>query len=129
MSDPAARTVVILNRDLMFGSKISSAAKIHGLSPRFVRDTAGFDTAIRESGDSAALGIVDMNGEIDWDLIAALAADPVITTPLLGFGPHVDVEGRRAAKQAGLTRILSNGDFHRDTAEMIARYARTAEEG
>jgi hypothetical protein len=46
-----------------------------------------------------------------------------VATPLLGFGPHVDVDGRRAAKAAGLTRIVSNGEFHRDLVALVARYA------
>ena len=129
MTEPTARFVVILNRDLMFGSKISSAVKIHGLTPRFVRDTAEFVVTIREASDEAVLGIIDMNGAIDWVQVAALTADPAVATPLLGFGPHVDIDGRRAAKQAGMTRILSNGEFHRDTADMIIRYARSSKEG
>ncbi|MFM9108789.1 MAG: hypothetical protein ACKOWF_19055, partial [Chloroflexota bacterium] len=118
------QVVVVLNRDLMFGSKIASAARINGLEPRFVRDAAAFAAAVREEGERGALGIVDMNGPLDWAAIADLAGDAAVTTPLIGFGPHVDVEGRRAAKGAGLARILANGEFHRETAEMIARYAR-----
>ena len=44
--------------------------------------------------------------------------------PTLAFGPHVDVEGRRAAKAAGVTRIVSNGQFHSDMAGLIERYRR-----
>jgi len=120
----AAPVVVALNRDLMFGSRISSVVKALGFAPRLVKDTDAFALAVREA--DPALAIVDMNGPVDWGAIAALAADPAVTTPLLGFGPHVDVDGRRAAKAAGMTRIVSNGDFHRDTAELISRYARPA---
>ncbi|MDF3015147.1 MAG: hypothetical protein K0R44_372, partial [Thermomicrobiales bacterium] len=44
--------------------------------------------------------------------------------PTLAFGPHVDIEGRRAAKAAGVTRIVSNGQFHTDTVGLIERYRR-----
>jgi hypothetical protein len=125
MNDGSANgTVIVLNRDLMFGSKIASAVKLQGFEPVFVRDTAAFVTALRDAGGRAALGVIDMNGVVDWDAISGLTAADGIDTPLLGFGPHVDVEGRRAAKAAGLRRILSNGEFHRETAEMIGRYAR-----
>lgn len=119
----AAPVVVALNRDLMFGSRISSVLRALGYSPRLVKDTAAFCAAVRE--DAPALAIVDMNGPVEWGEIAALAADPSVTTPLLGFGPHVDVESRKAAKAAGMTRIVSNGEFHRDAATLIERYART----
>jgi hypothetical protein len=45
-------------------------------------------------------------------------------TPTLAFGPHVDIENRRAAKAAGVGRIVSNGQFHSDTAGLIERYRR-----
>jgi hypothetical protein len=127
MKPENGRLVVVLNRDLMFGSKIASAVRMNGLEPRFVKDVDAFAANVREAGEALALGVVDMNAAIDWEVIADLAADPEVGAPLIGFGPHVDVQGRRAAKGAGLTRILSNGEFHRDTAEMIARYARSAE--
>ncbi|HEX5500673.1 MAG TPA: hypothetical protein VFX03_15660, partial [Thermomicrobiales bacterium] len=72
-----------------------------------------------------ALGVIDMNGPVDWDEIAALAA-MADRPPLLGFGPHVEVAGRRAAKAAGVDRIVANGEFHRDAAALIRRYARPA---
>jgi hypothetical protein len=42
--------------------------------------------------------------------------------PTLGFGSHVDIETRRAAKSAGVTRIVSNSEFHRDMPALISRY-------
>jgi hypothetical protein len=129
MEPAMERVVVVLNRDLMFGSKIASAVKLNGMEPRFVKDAESFAAAVREAGDGLGLGIVDMNATIDWEIIASLAADPVVGAHLIGFGPHVDVEGRRSAKGAGLRRILSNGEFHRETAEMIARYARGEDKG
>lgn len=127
MKPENGRLVVVLNRDLMFGSKIASAVRMNGLEPRFVKDVDAFAANVRAAGEALALGVVDMNAAIDWEVIADLAADPEVGAPLIGFGPHVDVQGRRAAKGAGLTRILSNGEFHRDTADLIARYARSAE--
>lgn len=119
-----AGEVVVLNRDLMFGSRIAAALKALGLRGRFVRDLPGLTAALGESGIEPLLVVVDMNATVDWDALAALidARGPVV--PFLGFGPHVDIAGRRAAKAAGMTRIVSNGAFHKDTAGLIARYAR-----
>lgn len=116
---------MVQNRDLMFGSLIRSAVKALGYEARVARDTAGFVAALRELNGRAVLGLIDMNGAVDWERVAVLAGEPG-RPPLVGFGPHVDVEGRRAAKQAGVDRIVSNGDFHRDAAALIGRYARTA---
>jgi hypothetical protein len=122
-SRAAAGTIVVLNRDLMFGSRIAAAARSLGLETRFVRDLPGLTTALAVPGTPPALAVIDMNAAIDWGAMADLIAAAGGRVPFLGFGPHVDVAGRRAAKGAGLTRIVSNGDFHRDTAGLIARYA------
>ena len=78
------------------------------------------------------LGIVDLGAGPDWELLRPhLAAcpdrggDPAFPSPVLAFGPHKDVEAMRAAKAAGVTRLVSNGEFHRELAGLVARSART----
>ncbi len=119
----AGDPVVVLNRNLMFGVQIANVVRALGFAPRFVPDTDAFIAEMRRCDPRPVLGILDMNGPIDWEAISALAGEPD-GSPLLGFGPHVDVAGRRAAKAAGLTRIVSNGEFHRGMGEVIGRYAR-----
>jgi len=114
--------IVVLNRNLMFGVQIGNVVRALGFDPRFVRATEAFCAEMRRREPPPALGILDMNGEVDWREIETLVAEPD-TPPLLAFGPHVDVEGRRRAKTAGVTRIVSNGEFHRSMGELIARYA------
>ena len=66
-----------------------------------------------------------MNGAVSWDVIDEVLSRPSgDRVPTLAFGPHVDVESRRAAKAAGVTRIVSNGQFHGDMAGLIERYRR-----
>jgi hypothetical protein len=116
---------VVLNRDLLFGSRIRSALTILGLESRFVSTAEQFVGALRQEPGSVAIGIVDMNGAVSWDVIREeLSGANGRGVPTLAFGPHVDVEGRRAAKAAGVTRIVSNGQFHADMAGLIERYRR-----
>jgi|SRR5215217_5402101 len=116
---------VVLNRDLLFGSRIRSALTGLGLDARFVNTAEQFVSALREQPGSVAIGIIDMNGTVSWDAIREELSRPNDDrVPTLAFGPHVDVEGRRAAKAAGLTRIVSNGQFHADMAGLINRYRR-----
>jgi hypothetical protein len=90
-----------------------------------VANTEQFVSALDDRADTAVIGIIDMNGAVSWDeLGAALATGESEHAPTLAFGPHVDVEGRRAAKAAGVTRIVSNGQFHADMAGLIDRYRR-----
>ena len=64
-----------------------------------------------------------MNGPVEWEILRdGLDANEI--PPTLAFGPHVDVEGRRAAKVAGIDRIVSNGQFDREMMPLIERYRR-----
>jgi hypothetical protein len=116
---------VVLNRDLIFGSRIRGALMSLGLEARFASTAEQFVGALHEELGSVAIGIVDMNGAVSWDVIhEELSGVNEGSVPTLAFGPHVDVEGRRAAKAAGVTRIVSNGQFHADMAGLIDRYRR-----
>jgi hypothetical protein len=116
---------IVLNRDLLFGSRIRSALAILGLQSHFVSTAEQFVDALSEEPGSVAIGIIDMNGAISWDAIrGARSGENCGLVPTLAFGPHVDIENRRAAKAAGVTRIVSNGQFHSDTAGLIERYRR-----
>jgi hypothetical protein len=116
---------IVLNRDLLFGSRIRRALAELGLESRFVATAEQFVSAVSQEPSSVAIGIIDMNGAISWDVIRrALLCEDAGLVPTLAFGPHVDIEGRRAAKAAGISRIVSNGQFHSDMAGLIERYRR-----
>ena len=124
-TDRIPNIAVVLNRDLLFGSRIRNVIAGLGLEAQFVASANDFINALHRHGDSAAIGIIDMNAPLSWDVIGEMydrTSDDV--PPTLAFGPHVDVESRRAAKAAGVTRIVSNGQFHGDMAGLIERYRR-----
>jgi hypothetical protein len=121
---PGPNVAVVLNRDLMFGSRIRGALKALGLEARFVPDTERFACAIAEEPEDMAIGILDMNGPIAWDVLKRALSSSASAPPTLAFGPHVDAENRRAAKVAGVSRIVSNGEFHRGAVALIDRYRR-----
>lgn len=124
--DQRQMLAVVLNRDLLFGSRIRSALTGLGLEALFVVSTEQFVSALNKNQDAAAIGIIDMNGAVSWgELREAFAKDGGRLVPTLAFGPHVDVESRRAAKAAGITRIVSNGQFHANMAGLIDRYRRS----
>ena len=122
--------LIALNRDVFFGVRLRNLAKELGFDLLLAANPAAVGRALQEHHQTAALVIIDMNvlGEgVDWETLGGILADyPAI--PSLGFGSHTDVETRRAAKQAGLTRIVANSEFHRDAAALIQRYARVDED-
>jgi methylmalonyl-CoA mutase cobalamin-binding subunit len=123
--DRGPTLAVAMNRDLLFGSRIRSALNSLGLEARFVSAAEQFVEALREQEATVAIGIIDMNGAVAWTVIREwLSRAGSDRVPTLAFGPHVDIEGRRAAKAAGVTRIVSNGQFHDDMTGLIDRYRR-----
>jgi hypothetical protein len=118
-------TAVVLNRDLLFGSRLRSALDSIGLAARRVSSTEEFVQQMNALGGSCAIGIIDMNGPVDWAVLSAALRASEHWPPLLAFGPHVDAEQMRAAKAAGITRVVSNGQFNREMVRLIERYRRT----
>lgn len=117
--------IVALNRDLFFGVRIGNQLRALGWDVSFHPTGDRLAQALAEQdGDPPVLVLVDMSAPLDWDVLAGAVAATTPGTPILAFGPHVDVDGRRAAKAAGVTRIVSNGDFHRDMVALVERYAR-----
>ena len=117
--------VIVLNRDLMFGSRIRSAMAQLGLQAVVKGDTTAFLETARSLGDRAVIAIIDMNGNVDWDAVATALRDDQSLPPVLGFGFHIGVETRKAAKAAGVDRIVSNSQFHADMAGHVQKYRRS----
>jgi hypothetical protein len=115
---------LVLNRDLLFGARIRQALNSLGLTGRFVRDAEALAEALDGHSTEAAIVIIDMNQATDWDLIARALREASAPPPTLAFGPHVDADGRRAAKRSAIDRIVSNGQFHREMVALIERYRR-----
>ncbi|CAN5410297.1 hypothetical protein BH09CHL1_BH09CHL1_06000 [soil metagenome] len=113
--------IVLLNRDMFFGIRIRQVGGAIGYAVEITPKTDLFIERI--AADDVVLGVIDIAATPDWDLLAGAIADGDLA-PILAFGPHKDVDGLRGAKHAGVTRVVSNGDFHKDPAAMLKRYAR-----
>lgn len=113
--------VVALVPDLFFSVTVRNAIRRLGFTSRVVRTVDELVDAVEVS--APALAVVDVQaiaGDGDWESLAALAAGGA---PILAFGPHKDVERLRRARTAGVSRVVSNGIFHRGMGELIERYA------
>jgi len=123
-STPQERTLaLVLNRDLLFGSRIRSALSALGMQGRFVKDSKQFNAELVSNPTDIAIALIDMNGPVEWEILREGFGGTEVP-PTLAFGPHVDIEGRRAAKMAGIDRIVSNGQFNREMMPLIQRYRR-----
>ena len=108
--------------DLMFSSKIKTAANQLGVPLVFARSSA---SALREMRKSApSLVIFDLNNPRTDPLgtVAAMRADPALSAiPTVGYVSHVDTATIAAARQAGVTEVLPRSAFTIQLADILNR--------
>jgi hypothetical protein len=114
-------TVVVLCPDLFFLVAIRNTLRRLAFEPFVVKNTDELEESA--SSQAPSLVVIDISAigaDGNWD-----AVDPYVRhgVPLLAFGPHKDVDAFRAAKDAGITRVVANSQFHREMADLIERYA------
>jgi hypothetical protein len=115
--EAAGDRIVALSRDLFFGMRVRTVVRQLGYDLTLVNSEARLLAAIDEG--EPVLTLVDFNQPVDWATLTPLLEGPV---PVLAFGSHTDVEGFRTAKAAGVTRVVSNGDFSRRLPELVDQY-------
>jgi hypothetical protein len=116
--------VVVLSKDLFFGMRIRTSLRQLGYIVAITGDVRSFTTHLNAGDERAVLGLIDFNTPVDWSALEAAVATGV---PMIAFGPHTDVEGFRAAKAAGVTRVVANGEFSRSLPTLARRHARSPE--
>ena len=103
--------LLILCRDLLLGSKITSAAQSAGVTYRVVRDAAKL---IGLQGERL---IVDLNQ--DGALDAAADWKRTGGRDVVGFVSHVDSDTIRRARAAGLDQVLPRSQFVSQLASIL----------
>lgn len=105
MTDPSPEQppVLALVRDLLFGSKITSTAKTLGTSVKIIRDPS------KLPGQPGKRLLVDLTltGAID----AAANWQKETGHEAIGFVGHVETAIIAAARSAGISRVVSKGQF------------------
>jgi PleD family two-component response regulator len=113
--------IIIAVDDLMFSSRISTAAKAVGATIRFARSPDAVLGAARETAPS--LVILDLNSSRvkPLEIVGALKQDPALAAiPTLGFVSHVDSATIEAARQAGVDRVLARSAFVQQLPDLLS---------
>ena len=108
--------------DLMFTSKIKTAATLLGVPLAFARSSASALTQMRRSPPS--LVILDLNNPSTNPLgiVAAMHTEPALAEiPTVGYVSHVDTAVVDAARRAGVTEVLARSAFTTQLAEILKR--------
>jgi hypothetical protein len=117
--------------DLLWGTRIRSTAESLGIPARPVRSLEMLQARLAESPPLPIRGVVvDLDGgDAAMALIAHLRRPDATATErtirIIAWGPHVEVEKLRAAKQAGADAVMARGAF----ARSLPRILRELEEG
>ncbi|MGQ0732213.1 MAG: response regulator [Acidobacteriota bacterium] len=116
--------VLVVADDLLFRSKISTAAKLAGV---VVRAATTPDAALeRVRADGPSLVLLDLDGgrPEPFEVLRRLAEDPVLRdVPTIGFVSHVHADLVRRARAMGIGNVMARGAFAVALPELLAPHA------
>jgi PleD family two-component response regulator len=108
--------------DLMFSSKIKTAANQLGVDLRFSRSLDGALETMRKN--PTTLVIFDLNNTRinPLAIVAAMKDDPALAAiPTVGYASHVQTDVIDAARQAGVGEVLARSAFSAQVGEILTR--------
>jgi PleD family two-component response regulator len=109
--------------DLMFMSKIRSAATELGLTLAFARSSDAALAEMRQRGPS--LVIFDLNNPRTDPIgtVAAMKRDQALASiPTVGYVSHVDADVVNAARTAGVDDVVARSTFSQRLREILSAY-------
>lgn len=115
--------ILVVVDDLLFRSKISSAAKIAGVQIGAARSPEAALTRAREEKPSLIILDLDSTTTRPFDLLQELSNDPdLAAVPTLGFVSHVRADLIREARAAGIGEVLARSAFASNVVDILSRY-------
>lgn len=116
--------ILVVADDLLFRSKISSAAKALGV---VVRAATTPDAAIqRAREDKPTLVLIDLDGQrpAPFDVLEQFASDAALRMlPTIGFVSHVHADLVQKARALGIGTVLARSAFVAQLADILAPHA------
>jgi CheY-like chemotaxis protein len=118
-----ARTIVILEDDIMFGTGIEATLRGLGYEPVFADTTPTFDRLLK---GSPALVLVNVGSRtLDWEHLVDHAKNESQWrhVPILAYGPHVDLELRQRALEAGCDTVVGRSAVANTLSSLVEKWA------
>ena len=111
--------------DLMFTSKIRTAASQLGVSVGFARSWEAAIAEMQKAPPSMVILDLDNPRTAPLDIIARMKADPSLAQlPTVGFVSHVHTDVIDAARRAGIGDVLARSAFTQQIADILTRGSR-----
>jgi CheY-like chemotaxis protein len=119
--------VLVLTRDLLFGSNVQGALTLAGNEVELVADASKLKEQLAVGGDgaitAAAVLVADLtDGELDGaGIVSSLRDDGQLGgTRTLAFYSHVELAARESAERAGFDLVVARSRMAREGAELVA---------
>lgn len=124
--------VLVLTRDLLFGSQVQGALTLAGNQVELVGDESVLKERLAVSGEgakqdagaaTAAVLVVDLtDGELDGaGIVPALREQGRLgATRTLAFYSHVEIAARESAERAGFDLVVARSRMAREGAKLVA---------
>lgn len=116
--------ILVVADDLLFRSKISTAAKALGVIVRAATTPDAAVTRARE--DRPTLVLIDLDGERPgpFEVLRQFAADPALRSlDTLGFVSHVHADLVARARELGIGQVMARSAFVAALPSLLARHA------
>jgi hypothetical protein len=104
---PGSGKIVMLSGDLMFASRVRAVAQSQGFAFHFGGSLP--------EGDLSTVRFVILDLSTRSGLIDQVARDCAERCPdatLIAYGPHVQTDLLRRAREAGIANVMTNGQFN-----------------
>jgi CheY-like chemotaxis protein len=115
--------VLVLEDDLFFASRVEAGIRSNGYRARFVTDI----TELSEALKAAPVLILANAGSqrVPWPRMIELAQARRLRlhAAVVGYGPHVDLELRQRALEAGCDAVVARSAVANNLASLLERYA------
>jgi hypothetical protein len=119
--------VLVLTRDLLFGSRVQGALALAGHDVELIADEPLLRERLEDSGDPSGpavdVVVVDLtDDELDGAAsIQALSDSGALgNARTLGFYSHVDAAARENAERAGIHLIVARSRMSREGPQLVA---------
>jgi uncharacterized protein len=117
-------TVLLLVEDLMFGPRLENNLRAAGYRPVFATDEVQLTRAMNQAPILAIVDLASMM--VPWERLLTFIKDPGkkgAYLPVLGFGPHVDLDLRQRALAAGCTAVVGRSAISQNLASLVKKHA------
>jgi CheY-like chemotaxis protein len=118
-----APIVVVLEDDILFGAGIEARLRALGYAPAFADKTPAFDRLLKAS---PALVLVNIGSPtLDWGHLVDHAKNESQWrhVPILAYGPHIDLDLRRQALEAGCDVVVGRSAVATNLAALVQKWA------